>query len=611
MSRAPTPPFATLPPPMNPHDCPQLRHHCATTPALAHLQERDCATLFQHARAASEAALWNHGFAPDQLPQQQQLYRLWEQWRAAQQQPRHPITLLIPVADRPQQLRNCLASLLELCHCYAYGGEQQGRYPLVEVVLIDDSRDPANRHQHHAIAAQTSAAGVTTHHLDHPQQWAELERLTPRQRAALEPSLQALTPQRMGHKGASTTRNLAYLWLWHHRCDGTPRLFHFLDSDQEFRIRLRSADGEAEPYALNYLHHLDQLFRDHPQLQVLTGKVVGDPPVAPAVMANNLLLDLHALLQQLAASHPEQHCTFHHHPTPGHADYHDHADLFGLPTRPQPQPYLCPLHACHPHSATFTHLAQQLDRFFDGEHPTRSTYYHHQPLAATLQPARTLYTGNYTLRSNALQWYIPLAHLRLRMAGPLLGRILSATASATFCSANLPMLHRRTLSTLGRAEYRHGIQRSAQRTDISEEFARQFLGDLTLFTIEALYQDAPQRAWSAAQIHAQLGRTEADLSERYNAKQQQLQQRLTALRTLFHNPDNWWWNAPQFTSACSAITHFLDNIEQNFAPQAAGYTLINSPHQLAPHKARIAAAIAAYPQQQSNWQQLLDGTLKP
>ena len=61
-----------------------------------------------------------------------------------------------------------------------------------------------------------------------------------------------------------------------------------VDSDQSFCVNRQTEAGEETVYALNYFYTIDKLFRSSDTL-VLTGKLVGDPPVSPAVMAANFL----------------------------------------------------------------------------------------------------------------------------------------------------------------------------------------------------------------------------------------------------------------------------------------------------------------------------------
>ncbi len=261
-----------------------------------------------------------------------------------------------------------------------------------------------------------------------------------------------------------------------------------MDSDQEFRVNI--GDTDRTLYAINYFQRLDQIFSSTDVL-VLTGKVVGDPPVSPAVMAGNFLEDVLAFLVEMASLDPREGCGFHaevRQPGGDDAAYHDMADLFGFKPATAASRYACRITEDHDHARCFADFSIKLNRFFDGEHPTRQTHYIHQALMRSMTPARTVYTGNYVLTAEALQFFIPFATLKLRMAGPVLGRILQARLGPHFVSANLPLLHKRTLERLGRSEFRPGIARVDHLVELSGEFVRQFYGDVMLFTIESLSQ---------------------------------------------------------------------------------------------------------------------------
>jgi hypothetical protein len=53
-------------------------------------------------------------------------------------------------------------------------------------------------------------------------------------------------------------------------------------------VKVATAQGDRDVYAMNFLAQIDAIF-GATDAEVLTGKVVGDPPVSPAVMAGNFL----------------------------------------------------------------------------------------------------------------------------------------------------------------------------------------------------------------------------------------------------------------------------------------------------------------------------------
>ncbi|MBU0500972.1 MAG: hypothetical protein KJ558_12025 [Gammaproteobacteria bacterium] len=515
--------------------------------------------------------------------------------------------VVIPVADRPQQLRDCLASLLCLCRTYAYGGFVQGRYPKIAVLIADDSSAPANIEQNRAIAANFTGQGLETRYFGLEQQGGLLRRLRPdeciRLSGVIGDTAQGSTP----HKGASIMRNLSYLKLRDLEKRDRRQLFYFIDSDQEFKVRVDTPGGERDLYAINYFHHLDRLFAQT-DIALLTGKVVGDPPVSPAVMAGNFLSDLVAFLSRMAAVRPEQPCSFHKMGPGegGEAAYHDMADLFGFKSLCDPFQYRCTLDGEHDQAACFKSFAGTLSHFFDGAHPTRKSYYEYQDVLASLRPARTVYTGNYIFRPEYLAYFIPFAPLKLRMAGPVLGRILRAELDERFVSANLPMLHKRTLRQTGQSEFRPGVRRTSETCDISLELERQFYGDLVLFTLERLSAlDHPSQPLSEAGITGILNETLANLYREYRSKQSRIAEGLARLSALFDDGAHWWNQREDLGEARGNFTAFIGNIERNFGAEAKGYALIGPGPNREQRLKAISEAILRYPEDRAAWHEIL------
>ncbi len=499
----------------------------------------------------------------------------------------HDFHIVIPVADRPRQLEACLASLEALLARHPYAGR-------VEVMLADDSARPESMAAHGRLARELTRRGLITRHLDRSAQ-ADL-------RASLPPGLQARlagvigsgAPPAGGHLGASVMRNLAGLSLRHLQGEPGRHLVWFVDSDQLFR--LQEADGGATP---DYLHALDRLFAEHP-IQVLTGKVVGDPPVSPAVMARTLLDDLLSFLQQLAGLDPAAPCSFHGtSQQAAHGAYHDLADLFGLAVAATPLPYRCPLDGLHDHAACLDHLLRRLPRFFDGEHPTRSGL---DACAAALtpEPARTVYTGNYVLTPQALVWFIPFADLRLRMAGPTLGRLLRAVLGPAFVSVSLPLRHSRTLEGLGRAEHRPGVRHGEGGPNLEEEFERQYYGDVLLFTVEALTSRGyPDTAPPTGEIKDALHATEAQLAGRYRALQAAVAEHTSRLEGALA-PLAARWPVPGLAQARS----FVHALRRNYGLNSAPWRRIEA--RRGRWLADLARTLARYGADRAAWLEALD-----
>jgi hypothetical protein len=507
---------------------------------------------------------------------------------------RHDFVIVIPVADRPRHLADCLGSLAELCRRHPYPGE-------IVVLIADDSLDADNIVSHGAIARDYSGQGFTCHYLSQDAQRALVAGVPPDLRERLAGVLGAGT--RYAHKGASITRNIAYLWLRRLQADGRKRLFWFIDSDQQFRVSVATPQGEQLPYAIDYFSALDRIFNETPT-RILTGKVVGDPPVSPAVMAGTFLDDVLAFLAEMAGQESTSTCTFHGPATQatGDAAYHDMADLFGFKGAIQAYRYRCGVSGAHDHAACFRDFGARLNRFFDGEHPTRRSHYQADDPLASLTPARTIYTGNYVFKPEGLDWFIPFAGLGLRMAGPTLGRIIRAEIGDAFVAANLPMLHTRTVAQIGRAEFRPGLERLRERVDLSGEFERQYFGDVMLFAMEALADRGyPESRPTEESISGTVDAVESSMRQRYRAKQVEVADKIERTDALFQTAGRWWLADDRLVAARKDFSCFLDNMRGNFAASAPGWRLIDSGTHVAARKAAISAAIVGYRNDRAAW----------
>lgn len=576
---------------------------------LADLEARIAAQ--RQAIARAEAALWEGGFDARLLAPYQAAWRRLEALIAARGEPdrRHGFVLVIPVADSPRHLDACLASLLDLCRAYGYGGQDgAGRWRKVSVLLADDSADPAVLAENQALAQGYAARGLRIHYFGPAEQMALLDRLADLDLASI---VGEHTRPAFAHKGQAMMRNIAYLKLAQMQAEeskalGGPLLFYTLDADQGFRVKVATAAGDAHAAALSYFHQLDEIFRDG-RVRVLTGKVVGDPPVSPAVMAGNFLEDVLGFLAEMAHTRPDRPYPRHIASTrgSGEAAYHDMAELFGFKADGEAYRFRCGLPGDPDNAACFADFARRLHSFFHGEHPTRVTYYRHEPEARTL-PARTVYTGNYVFRPDALDAFIPYAPLRLRMSGPAMGRLLKAGLGEGFVSANLPMLHRRTLEATGQSEFRPGVVDRDALVDLSDEFDRQFHGDVLLFAMERLtalgYPDEPL---TESTVTAVLDEVRADLGRRYGDRQAAILERLARLEALLGAPAHWWNQKEEHAASVAHFRAFAENIRRNFGPDAPAQRRLDAPEHWAAWRGRQVAAILGLPAQRDTWSQAL------
>jgi hypothetical protein len=516
--------------------------------------------------------------------------------------PRHNFIVVVPVADRPQHLRACLDSLLELLRRYPYAGR-------IEVLIADDSDDPGYVADNHALAERYTELGLPCIHFAPEEQSGLVESLGGERRALLG-AIGDAPRERFGHKGQGAMRNIAYLKLARMLAD-RDTLIWSIDSDQEFRVKVATVNGDEEAYCVDFFHALDAIFSRSDAL-VLTGKVVGDPPVSPAVMTGNFLDDLLAFLADAATRDPAAACSHHDAAArrQGEAAYHDMADLFGF-ARSEAYAYRCPLAGEHAEGDCFAHFASRLAGFFHGEHPTRVSYYVPDDPVASVQPARTVYAGNYVFRPAALEYFLPFADLRLRMSGPTLGRLVRAQIGGRFVSANLPMLHRRTVGGTAQAEFRPGIHVAAKGVDIGGEFERQFYGDVMLFSIERLTAlGYPQRPPADDVRAATIDTVRAEMLERYNARHESIRAKLAQAEALLRDPARWWNGSSAHAAAVSDLGAFCDNVARNFAADAPACRRINSSDGWAKWRASLLGAIARYPAECATWRRVLGDTAR-
>lgn len=508
---------------------------------------------------------------------------------------RHDFIVVVPVAERPRHLQACLASLQESLRRFPYVGQ-------ITVLVADDSADAAGVAAHRDLAARFSAAGLPTLHFPPEEQRALVRSLG----IDLPRVLGDAPPEQFGHyghKGQGVMRNIAWLKVAQLLRDlPADTLVWSIDSDQEFRVNVPEDDG----YVVDFFNGLDAIFTRTDAL-VATGKVVGDPPVSPAVMTSNFLGDVLAFLEQQAARDPATPCSHHGAVAAGKVmdgAYHDMAELFGF--RPAERyAYPCPLAGPHTEADCCAHFAGRANSFFYGEHPTRVSGYVPDAdgsLFASVQPARTVYAGNYVFRPEALRYFIPFAALRLRMSGPTLGRILRAELGPRFVSANLPLLHKRTVASGGQSEFRPGIETIAETIDMSGEFERQFYGDTMLFTVEKLAAEGDLRRVAQADFSTTLEATRAEMLERYNARQQAILAKLGRLEALLDAPGGWWRQQPE---KIAGFRHFAANVRRNFGTTSPVHLRINEAAGWRQWRGRLINGLAHYAADREAWARLL------
>ena len=563
--------------------------------------------VFEKSVPHLEQQIWNSGIEQGDLDLYQLMFRQVEELVSpGQEDKRYQFVVVIPVADRPQHLTACMASLLQLCQLYAYGGQSDNKYKKISVVIADDSKQSQSIEENQKIAEQFDGQGLRTVYFGQQEQKQLVGQLSAEEKQKLTSVIGDVDHGSFSHKGASIMRNMTYLKLNQIAENSDRLLFFFIDSDQEFKVKIQHGNTDSDVYALNYFYHLDKIFSTD-KVDMLTGKVVGDPPVSPSVMAGNFLEDVSGFLMKMSKLDAQSSCSFH---CAGQrtsdASYHDMADLFGFSPEADSYDYACLLQGDHDHIACFNGFSEKVNHFFDGEHPTRKTYFEYEDMAGSVKPARTVYTGNYVFNPIMLKYFIPFAPLKLRMAGPVLGRLVKSEAGERFVSANLPMLHKRTVDETGQSEFRPGIDRNHHEVDLSGEFERQFFGDVMLFTMERLTQKGyPGKHLAEEFVESALVEVESEMLARYSEKHQQIMARISGLTKLFSDKDNWWADHADLDTARNNIQNFIDNVEYNFGEKARGYQLIESTKHRSRRRSEILGAILSYADQRKDWERIL------
>ncbi len=520
---------------------------------------------------------------------------------------RHKFRIVIPVADRPQQLANCLQSILELCKIFGYGGFSNTFYSNISVVIADDSSNMVNINRNKQLMGQFNRQGLETFHLDQREQLDLLNNWPIKERTKLTNIIGLNDPNAFAHKGASIMRNIAYIYLNKKYRKDSKTLYYFIDSDQEFKIRVSYDGNDIELFAINYFYQLDRIFNNN-ECTILTGKVVGDPPVSPAVMAGNFIEDAASYLYELALLNPDESCQFHSNDNPNtdDASYHDMADLFGFKIKSDSYRYQCKLKGSHNNSDCLLDFSNKINQFFEGVHPTRKTYYEYEDPIKSIQSARTIYTGNYVFNQDGLNFFIPFAKLNLRMAGPVLGRLIQSNINNRFISSNLPLLHKRTNQETGKSEFRHGISRHANNIDLSGEYERQYFGDVMLFSMEKLIKhDYPKKRLSIHEISKIVFSIENQLNEKYISRQAQIIVKLNQLRAIYEDKRSWWQNHNKTKQAKMNIQQLIDNIDLNFGKNSIVHTSIGSTDKNDRHINNIIQAISEYSDDIDSWNHML------
>jgi len=563
--------------------------------------------LYEHCYSALEQAMWSEGADFHALlADYQALFR--EQEALIQHcgnDDRHDFIIGIPIADRPPHLRACLESIYQVCALFDYGGHTSGTWKKIKIVVAEDSREETNIRRDIELVEAYRAKGLQVVHFDLDEQYELLHALPDDKREQLGHLLTTQPRERFYLKGQAANRNLCYLKFLQLTENKARTLYYLIDSDQGFCVNRQTESGEEAVYALNYFHVIDRIFRGTDTL-VLTGKMVGDPPVSPSVMAANFLDDVIAFFTRLTRLGSTQPCQFHGtQEKPGDAAYHDLAKLFGYQGGPATFPYQCRLTGAHDHAACLADFASRLNAFFFGEHLTRKTWFEYKGDFSQLSPARTIYPGNTIVNYAGLKYVIPFGHLRLRMSGPTAGRLIAAEIGPRFASFNMPNLHRRITEAGLNDDFRPGVEVEEKGIDLANEFERQFFGDLMLFTTEELVKrtDVNQpfvREW----VEEILNQKETGLLDLYRQKHEAIVQKNRQLNEQIFKAGHWWLDVLGLKNSLVQVRAFINNIDRNFGERAPAWQQIQSAEHRARRKQQIVEALLNYRSERNTWDSL-------
>ncbi len=571
--------------------------------------------IYERALTSLEEEAVLSGFRDDFLKLQKDLYvELEDLLSMGKKDTRHHFFLAIPVADRPLMLRNCLDSLIEQCRFFKFGGtgvDKDGMhfYNKITLCIIDDSKDGTNILKIRGMASEMRTAGIRTFYVGLEEQTALLNKLPKELRERLSGLIGHPHTPVSPHKGASITRNISFLYI-HELLKGFREkvLIYFLDSDEEFRVRVRRAGSTVDIPFINYFYWIDRIFESS-GIEVLTGKVVGDPPVTPSVMINTFLDDLILFFDTIAVWDAADECPFHEPQRSGSfpSDYHDMAKLFGYEGLSSPKKYSCGSAGRHTVKDCFEDFSRRAVSFFYGLHPTRPQFYTYVHDFSKTVKARTVYTGNYVFTGCGLRHFIPFADLKLRMAGPTLGRILKSRIGNGFASANLPLLHRRTISDTHKDEFRSGVSEDSDSIDLSSEFFRQFWGDVMLFSVDTLAASGyPARYLDFQKIVEVVYNTKNNLWSLYSDKQAKTDKILLEIRYYLSGPKYWWNTLPEMRDSLNNFRRFSSLAERNFGLKSESYKRLTEQIKEGSYINLIIDAIHLYCEDERSWNEVLE-----
>jgi len=174
-------------------------------------------SLLKRAITKLEHNIWQSAPSENNIAQYQNTFKALEKlYDLKTSDERYNFRIVIPVADRPQHLKQCLNSLLRLCQSYEYGGFENNHFSKISVLIADDSKDKNNIELHKKYCTKFTNAGIATEYFGLEEQLTLVNIIV-----ASNNSLTTIISDtenikdsvEFSHKGASVMRNINYLKL--------------------------------------------------------------------------------------------------------------------------------------------------------------------------------------------------------------------------------------------------------------------------------------------------------------------------------------------------------------------------------------------------------------
>jgi len=191
------------------------------------------------------------------------------------------------------------------------------------------------------------------------------------------------------------------------------------------------------------------------------------------------------------------------------------------------------------------------------------------------------------------------------MSGPTAGRLIAAEIAERFASFNMPNLHRRTTDAGLSDDFRPGVEVGTHAIDLTNEFERQFFGDLMLFSTEALLKLADAKQPFAKDLLLKvIEQKESELLALYQQKHDAIADKHRQLHELVFNADHWWQYSTAMSNSLREVRTFIHNIERNFGEHAEAWRQIRSDEHRAARKQQIIEALMSYRAERDAWDSL-------